>query len=240
MIIEGSLSVKAALKGNKRTVETVIIDKTKKCKDSTYIKKLAQQQGVSVVLMERYQINEMATGKTHGGVIAKVSNRSYDTLEKCFEKENFTVLIEGVEDPYNLGYIFRTLYSVNCSGVILKKRDLSNAEATILKASAGAFEMLPVHLSDDLSSVIAYAKEKNITVLSAMRKHAISYFECDLKKDILICIGGEMRGLSKEVLDNSDQNIYIPYGNDFKNALNASSAIAVISYEVLRQRLFNN
>ena len=69
-----------------------------------------------------------------------------------------------------------------------------------------------------------------------MRKDAIPYFDVDYKQPILLAVGGEMRGLSKVVLDNIENNIYIPYGNDFRNALNASSAIAVLGYEVLRQR----
>ena len=73
-----------------------------------------------------------------------------------------------------------------------------------------------------------------------MRKNAIPYTEADFRKPVLLCIGGEMRGLSQAVLKQSDQNIYIPYGSDFRNALNASAAAAVLGFEVLRQRSVND
>ncbi len=72
--------------------------------------------------------------------------------------------------------------------------------------------------------------------MSAMRKDAIEYFEADFNQPLVLAIGGEMRGLSQTVLTLSDQNVYVPYANDFRNALNASSAVAAISFEIVRQR----
>lgn len=236
MIIEGSLSVKAALKGNNREVLEVIIDSKKKDKDTSYIKRIAKENNINLTLTSREEIEKLTVGKSHGGVIARVNPRKYQSLESCFGLNPFVVIIEGIEDPFNLGYAFRSLYSAGCSGVIINKRDWSNSEATILKSSAGAFDFINIHQSEDLKEVIDYAKSKNCLCLSAMRKDAIPYFDVDYKQPILLAVGGEMRGLSKVVLDNIENNIYIPYGNDFRNALNASSAIAVLGYEVLRQR----
>ncbi|NLC96241.1 MAG: RNA methyltransferase [Erysipelotrichaceae bacterium] len=236
MIIEGSLSVKAAIKGNKRIIEEIIIDKSKKDKDTNYIKKIASNLNIKITLTSRSTIDELCVGKSHGGVIAKVSNRNYQTLNSCFNNEAFVVIIEGIEDPFNLGYVFRSLYSAGCTGVIIDKRDWSKSESTILKSSAGAFDLINVHKSDDLKKVIDYAKKVGCITLAAMRKDAIAYDKVDYTQKVLVSIGGEMRGLSRVVLDNVDQNIFIPYANDFKNALNASSAVAVIAYEVFRQR----
>ncbi len=238
MIIEGSLSVKAAIKGNKRVVEEVMIDKHKNGKDINYIINLCKEKAIKVKRIDKAEIENIADGKSHGGILAKVKEREYQSLKSCFNENSFVVLIEGIEDPFNLGYIYRTLYSAGCGGVITNKRNYQNFENIILKSSAGAFDLINIHQSDDLKASIDFAKNKGFKVYAAMRKNALSYFEVDYMEKVLIAFGGEMRGLSKAVLDNVDQNVYIPYANDFKNALNASSAISAISYEVLRQRLY--
>ncbi len=198
-----------------------------------------KKNNIKINYISRDRINEIANGKTHGGIIASSGYRNYQNIEDCFNDYSFVVILEGIEDPFNLGYIFRTLYSSGCNGVIVNKRDFSQVENIILKSSAGAFDLINIYQSDDLKSSIEFAKEKGYLTLAAMRKDAVSYFDINYKIPVLIAIGGEMRGLSKAVLENVDKNIYIPYASDFKNALNASSAVAVISYEVVRQRLYD-
>ena len=188
--------------------------------------------------LEREEINAMATGRTHGGLVAEASPRVYQELSECMHgKTPFLVLLEGVEDPFNLGYIIRTLYSVGCDGLILPRHDWASAESTIAKSSAGAFEYMNIVMSDDLPQLVKDIKKQGIKTYAAMRKDAITYLEADYRNPCLLAIGGEMRGLSSAVRNEIEQNIYIPYANDFRNALNAASAAAVLSFEVYRQRL---
>ena len=91
-------------------------------------------------------------------------------------------------------------------------------------------------MSDDLPQLVKDIKKQGVKTYAAMRKDAITYLEADYRKPSLIAIGGEMRGLSSAVRNEIEQNIYIPYANDFRNALNAASAAAVLSFEVYRQR----
>ena len=105
-----------------------------------------------------------------------------------------------------------------------------------MKSSAGASEYLNIVVSDDIPSLIKDVKKHGVKCFAAMRKDAISCFDADYTGPSLIAIGGEMRGLSKGVLEQMNQNIYIPYANDFHMALNASSATAVLAFEVLRMR----
>ena len=219
MIIEGNVSVKAAVLGNKRSVERVIVDEKKHDKDTSWI-------------LHRCE----ASGKTHGGLIAECGNRQYQDISACLNENPFLCVLEGVEDPFNLGYVIRTLYSAGCSGLIIRNRDWSNVESTIMKSSAGASEYLNIVLSDDIPSLIKDVKKHDVKCFAEMRKDAISCFDADYTGPLLIAIGGEMRGLSKGVLEQMDQNIYIPYANDFHMALNASSATAVLAFEVLRMR----
>ncbi len=237
MKLEGALSVKAALLAKRREVTTIFVDKKKKDKDTDFISKKAKENRVNLVFKERDEIDKLCDGKTHGGVMAYVEERKKQNLEEAFQVDNpFICILEGVEDPFNLGYALRTLYSAGCTGVILRRRDWSHVDSTILKSSAGASEYINWIESDNLQQDLKICKQKGCQIFSAMRKDAIPYFDQSYKGPMVLAIGGEMRGLSRQVLDETDQNIYIPYANDFRNALNASSAVAAISFEVVRQR----
>ena len=237
MLLEGNVSVKAAILGNHRKVEKLYYDKHKNDKDLNFILHRAKEKGIPCMPLEREEINAMATGRTHGGLVAQAGPRVYQELSECMHGEApFLVLLEGVEDPFNLGYIIRTLYSAGCDGLILPRHDWASAESTIAKSSAGAFEYLNIVMSDDLPQLVKDIKKQGIKTYAAMRKDAITYLEADYRKPSLIAIGGEMRGLSSAVRNEIEQNIYIPYANDFRNALNAASAAAVLSFEVYRQR----
>ena len=237
MLLEGNVSVKAAILGNHRKVEKLYYDKHKNDKDLNFILHRAKEKGISCMPLEREEINSMATGRTHGGLVAQAGPRVYQELSECMHgKAPFLVLLEGVEDPFNLGYIIRTLYSAGCDGLILPKHDWASAESTIAKSSAGAFEYMNIVMSDNLPQLVKDIKKQGVKTYAAMRKDAITYLEADYQKPSLIAIGGEMRGLSSAVRNEIEQNIYIPYANDFRNALNAASAAAVLSFEVYRQR----
>ena len=237
MLLEGNVSVKAAILGNHRKVEKLYYDKHKNDKDLNFILHRAKEKGIPCMPLEREEINAMATGRTHGGLVAEASPRVYQELSECMHgKTPFLVLLEGVEDPFNLGYIIRTLYSAGCDGLILPRHDWASAESTIAKSSAGAFEYMNIVMSDDLPQLVKDIKKQGVKTYAAMRKDAITYLEADYRKPNLIAIGGEMRGLSSAVRNEIEQSIYIPYANDFRNALNAASAAAVLSFEVYRQR----
>lgn len=237
MLLEGNVSVKAAILGNHRKVEKLYYDKHKNDKDLNFILHRAKEKGIPCMPLEREEINSMATGRTHGGLVAQAGPRVYQELSECMHgKAPFLVLLEGVEDPFNLGYIIRTLYSAGCDGLILPRHDWASAESTIVKSSAGAFEYMNIVMSDNLPQLVKDIKKQGIKTYAAMRKDAITYLEADYQKPSLIAIGGEMRGLSSAVRNEIEQNIYIPYANDFRNALNAASATAVLSFEVYRQR----
>ena len=237
MLLEGNVSVKAAILGNHRKVEKLYYDKHKNDKDLNFILHRAKEKGIPCMPLEREEINAMATGRTHGGLVAKAGPRVYQELSECMHGEApFLVSLEGVEDPFNLGYIIRTLYSAACDGLILPRHDWSSAEITIAKSSAGAFEYMNIVMSDNLPQLVKDIKKQGIKTYAAMRKDAITYLDADYRDSCLLAIGGEMRGLSSAVRNEIEQNIYIPYANDFRNALNAASAAAVLSFEVYRQR----
>ncbi len=237
-IVEGTIATKAVLESRFRTVKRIYIAKDKTSSDISYICDLAKKKKIVVERKSKEEIQELASGKTHGGVLAEVSERKTQSLVSLLKNDNPKIaLLEGIEDSFNLGYIMRTLYAFGFDGVLLKERYIDYDDTTIIKSSAGASELINIVYSGDLATAIDVLKNANIKVVSAYRgKNPINLYDYDFRNTgILVCIGGPLRGLSKVVLDNSDNFIYIPYGNDFRNALNAASAASVIASEVYRQ-----
>ncbi len=237
MRLEGRISVKAAMLAGNRTVSRIYVRDDLNDRETSFIIHRAEERGIPVTRMSAEQIDEMAQGKTHGGILADAGERTFQDLSACLENDcPFVVMLEGVEDPFNLGYVIRSLYSAGCTGLILRNRDWSWSENTIVRSSAGAYEYMNVVLSDDMAETVRTLKQHGLYVYAAMRRDAVSYFEADFSRPVLLCIGGEMRGLSSAVLKECDQNIYIPYANDFRAALNAAGASAALGFEVMRQR----
>lgn len=237
LLLEGNISVKAALLAKVRTVCEVIVDEHKNDKDTRFILAKAYEAGAEVNRVSRGTIDNIAEGKTHGGLIARVSERRYQSLADVISLSNpFLALVEGVEDPFNFGYLCRILYAAGCEGLLVSSRNWSSAAKVVTKSSAGASEYLPIIPIEDFDKALCQLHERQIKIYCAMRENAIEYYDADFKSPVCIAIGGEMRGLSKTVLSHSDQNIYIPYPNEFRNALNAAGAASAIAFECVRQR----
>ena len=228
MIFEGSISVKAVMLANKRPIEKIVIDKKKHDKDTSFIIAKAHELGIRVEKAEREDIDTLCAGSSYGG------DRQSDELDQLLNSK-FLCLLEGIEDPFNFGYCLRNLLAAGCDGVIVGARNWLDSATTVTKSSSGASEYLPIYVANDLAETIAVIKQSH-TLLCASRKEATSIYQYTYDRPLLLAIGGEKRGLSKIVLDNSDQNIYIPYADNFRNSLNASSAVSVIAFEIMRQQ----
>ena len=239
IVMEGAIAVKAVLEEDRRKVHRLIMDKNKKDRNFAYIRRLAEKKHVPVQLMKREEMDKTARGKTYGGILLECEERRYDAAEDILnsDKPLFLAYTEGIEDPFNMGYIMRTFYAAGCDALITPEREWGDNEAAIEKSSAGAYEKLPVIMLED--RVIELLKKRNVSVFVAGRKDAVSLYEADFTGDVCIAVGGPKRGLSKEIENISTQTLFIPYERDFKNALNASSAASVFAYEVYRQRNAN-
>jgi len=232
MIIEGAISVKAAIQNKKRIVETVYINKDKKTKDFNYIRKIAKANNIEVLEMSNEQISEIASGKTFGGVLAKVNNRNNDEF---IDGDIF--YLDGIEDPFNLGYAMRTLYAFGVKNVLLSKRDYSLMEAQLLKSSAGAYDYLNIKVSEDTYSDIKHYKDNGYYLYGLYRgEGSKDVFDETFAPKSLFMLGGEKRGISSELLDMCDSYLYISYGSDFRNSLNACAALDVVMTLLYKQR----
>ncbi len=232
MIIEGAISVKAAINGHKRDIETVYIDLDKKTKDFNYIRKLCSLNNIVLNEINRSDFDSFNVGKSFGGVIAVVGERTSDDFD-----DGDIFYIDGIEDPFNLGYIIRTLYAFGINNVLLPKRDYSTFDGQMLKSSAGALDLINVRYVDDDYSLMKEYKNKGYHLYSLYRGEGSNdIFDEKFPDKCLFMLGGEKRGISNKLLSLSDTYLYIPYGNDFRNSLNAASAASVVSTLLYGQR----
>ena len=146
-------------------------------------------------------------------------------------------MIQGIEDPYNFGYALRSLYAMGCSGIILAERNWMSASGVVARSSAGASEMFKIYRSDPLEAVKLF-KKIGYKVVSADERCDNVLGKCDLKTPLLLIVGGEKRGISREILDECDLLVKINYGREFRASLSAASATTMFAYEIARQNDF--
>lgn len=237
IILEGAISVKAAVEAGNRDVYCVYTDKDKRSKDFGYICRKASEKGIETKRVPAEEISEMTEGNSHGGICAVAGERKFVESEKLFDCENpFIVLLEGIEDPYNFGYAVRSVYAAGATGLIVPSRNWMSADKVVTRASAGATEFIPTSSVSDFVPFLQKAKEKGLKIVAADRKDATDMYETRLDMPLVLAIGGALRGLSAPVYEMTDTRIYIPYGNNFRNSLSATGASAAIAFEIYRQR----
>ncbi len=183
---------------------------------------------------------EVSQGSPHQGVIAYVASYGYYQVEDLLERakirgeEPFLILLDGIEDPHNLGAILRTADGAGAHGIIIPKRRAVGLTDAAAKASAGAVEYIPVARVSNLGQTIDSLKEKGIWIGGCHMDGSI-YHEADLTGPVAIVIGGEGSGLSRLVREKCDFILKIPMAGSI-SSLNASNAAAILMYEIVRQR----
>lgn len=232
MLIEGAISVKSAINNHKRTIEKIFINVNKKTKDYNYIRKICKINNIVVEECNEEVIKNISTGKTNGGICAEVGNRINDEFV-----DGDIFYLDGIEDPFNLGYAMRTLYAFGVKNVLLSKRDYSLLESQILKSSAGAFDMLNIKISSNELLEIKDFKNKGYYIYGLYRNdESKDIFDIKFNNKALFMLGGEKRGISNELLSVCDEHLYISYGSDFRNSLNACGALDVVATLLYSQR----
>jgi 23S rRNA (guanosine2251-2'-O)-methyltransferase len=230
MILEGALSVKSALTYQRRVIQEVILP-TKLSKDQGYIYHLAKKHNIKVT--QKDDVSSLVTGRTHGGVLAIVEPIAID---QAFPLEGLVLIVEGVDDPFNLGMIMRTAAISGFKTIITNTKDFYDNEATVVKSSAGMSEALNWIRSSNIPSVIEQYHKKNYRLICAQRSDASKPFDrVQYPSNLILAIGGEKRGLSKEILDLSFMHVVIEYPSTQRVALSAVSATSILTYHIGRQ-----
>ena len=236
MLIEGAIAIKAAIANKRRDVMTVYLDKNKKSHDFNYIRKQCHQNKITLEECSSAEIMTMASGKSHGGILAEVGFRRYESANHLF-LNNDIFYLDGIEDPFNLAYVLRTLCAFGFKAVILPEYDYRKFEGTLLKSSAGAFDILNIALSKDIKLTLEQFKKEAYCLYALYRgPKAKDLFKITLAKKALYLVGGEKRGIKAKVLDEVDELCFIPYGFDFKMALSAASSADVLATLVYEKR----
>lgn len=243
IIFEGMTSVSAVISAMRqgkavRKICKVYFDENKIKKERgryKFLRHASEELGFDLLTSSSDSINSIACGKTHGGILAEVTEAEYKKLDKNDIRSNgFAAVIEGVEDPYSLGYSLRALYACGCDAVILPGHLPCAADSTLCKASAGASELLDIYVGGT-SELAALYKSSGYRLACAAIPDSLPCQSADLTLPLLLIIGGEKRGISSKLLSMKDLSVRIPYGREFMGSLSTASAVSILAYEVLRQ-----
>lgn len=238
--IEGRNAVIEAFRAGRTIDRLFLLDG---CKDGPImtIKREASRRGTMIKYVTKERLDQMSGTGRHQGVIANAAAYGYaeveDILQRARDKgeQPFILLLDGVEDPHNLGAIIRTANQAGAHGVIIPKNRAVGLTATVAKASAGALNYTPVAKVTNLGQTIEELKKDGLWFVCADMGGTPMY-ELDLKGPIGLVAGGEGSGVGRLIREKCDMCAAIPMRGDI-DSLNVSVAAGVLAYEIVRQRM---
>lgn len=239
--VEGRNSVIELLESG-RDINKIFVAKGEKHGSINKILALAKEHKVIVTEVERSKINSMSQTNNNQGVIAIVPPFNYcevdDILNFAKEKNEdpFIVILDGIEDPHNLGSIIRTAETAGVHGIIIPKRRAAQVNSTVNKVSAGAVEHMKIARVNNITETIRYLKENDLWICGTDINTNTYYYNQDFKMPIGIVIGSEGFGMSRLVKENCDFLVKIPMKGKI-TSLNASVSAGIVMYEVVKQRI---
>lgn len=239
--IEGRNSVLELLESGK-DINKIYVTRGEKHGSINKILGIAKERKIIVVEKDKRQMDEMAQEENYQGVIAIVPPFEYveiqDILQEALEKEEdpFILILDGIEDPHNLGSIIRTAETAGVHGIIIPKRRAVSVNSTVNKASAGAVEHMKIARVTNISDAIEDLKRAGLWICGTDINAEKYYYNQDLTGPLGIVIGNEGKGISTKVKKNCDFNVKIPMKGKIKS-LNASVSTGIIVYEAMKQRI---
>ena len=201
---------------------------------------LVKENHLNIVSITPNEMDKMCNG-VHQGIAAELKPYQTVSLEEIIYKakkkeKKIIVMLDGIEDPHNLGAILRSADVFEASGIILPKHNSVSLNATVAKTSAGAINYVPVAVVNNLNQAIKTLKEEGYWVVSTDGSATISYFSIKYDFPVVVVIGSEGKGISSLVLKNSDYIVKIPqFGH--VNSLNASVAAGILLAEVHKSNI---
>jgi len=238
-VLFGINPVIEALKAGSRSFDYVAVMAGRRDARAQLIFETARDAGVPVRQVSRDQLERLAGTHSHQGVVAVTSEKQYSDIDTVLDNKrgqhNFLIVLDGVEDPHNLGAIIRTADGAGADGVVIPERRAVGVTGTVLKASAGAAEHLPIARVTNINRTLEDLKERNIWTIGLDERAKQTYDEIDYNMDCALVLGAEGGGLHEMVRKKCDFLISIPMEGQV-SSLNVSVAAGVVMYEVLRQR----
>ena len=206
------------------------------------IMSLAKEKKIPFSIVPKSKLDQMSNGGNHQGVAVAASPVEYSTIDALFERAEqkdelpFFLLLDGIEDPHNLGSIMRTADASGVHGIIIPKRRATGLTAVVSKASAGAIEHVPVVRVTNMVQTIQELKDRGLWFYGTdMEGQDYREWKADLPVGLVI--GNEGKGISRLVKEHMDGVITIPMTGNVQS-LNASVAAGLLMYEVARKRNF--
>ena len=242
MIIYGKNPVKEALSDSGSGVDEVIVNKDAKSDNVSEIVKLAKVKGVKVSFLPREALTRLAGNASHQGVLAKIRDFEYSDISQILKSARdrgesiLIVILDHIEDPQNLGAIVRTVDFLGASGVVIPKDRAAAVTPSVIKASSGAVNHVPIARVVNIGRVIRDLKMNGVWIVGADADSRQTVYGQDFRNlDIALVVGSEGRGLAKSVKDSCDFLVSIPRLGKV-SSLNASVAAGMMLYEIVRQR----
>ena len=239
--VEGRNSVLELLESGK-DINKIYITRGEKHGSINKIIAKAKERKIVIVEKDKRQMQEIAQTENYQGVIAIVPPFSYCEIEDILEEANrrnedaFVIILDGIEDPHNLGSIIRTAETAGVHGIIIPKRRAASVNSTVNKASAGAVEHMKIARVNNISESIQKLKDAGLWICGTDVRTENYYYNQDLTGPIGIVIGNEGSGMSEKVRKNCDFLVKIPMKGKV-TSLNASVSGGIVIYEAVKQRL---
>ena len=239
--VEGRNSVLELLESGK-DINKIFITKGEKHGSINKIIAKAKENKIIIVEKERRKIEEMSQTQNCQGVIAIVPPFEYCEVEdilqyaKSKQEDVFILILDGIEDPHNLGSIIRTAETAGVHGIIIPKRRSASVNSTVNKVSAGAVEHMNIARVNNINETIKYLKDNGLWICGTDMNADKYYYEQDLKGPLGIIIGSEGFGMSRLVRENCDFIVKIPLKGKI-TSLNAAVSAGIITYEAVKQKI---
>lgn len=203
---------------------------------------MAKESGIPIHEVDRKKLEQTVPGQNHQGVAAQVAAYEYADLETVLEANSdkevqIVVLLDGLEDPHNLGSILRSAHAAGVVAVVIPKRRSVGLTATVAKTSAGAIEHIPVCRVSNLSQTIEFLQKRGFWAAAADAAGTAPLYETDLRGKLALVVGSEGEGVGRLLRERCDYVLSIPMVGKM-SSLNASVATGIILYEVLRQNAY--
>jgi 23S rRNA (guanosine2251-2'-O)-methyltransferase len=241
--LTGIHAVREALEAG-RAFDRIVIARGRQDTRVEEIVQLARSRNITVRFEDRSQIDRLAASKDHQGIVALVAARAAATLDNILEAANagvgrgekgLIVLLDGVEDPHNLGAIIRTALAAGAHGVVVPERRAAGLTDTVSRASAGALAHMPVAKVTNLARSMEELKEAGYWLIGLDESADKSYTQADFNSPVGIVLGSEGNGMHELTRKRCDFVVSLPTVGPVKS-LNVSVAAGVVLFEVLRQR----
>ncbi len=242
--VEGRNSVLELLESGK-DINKIFITKGEKHGSINKIIAIAKEKRIIIVEKDKRQMDQIAQTENYQGVIAIVPPFEYceieDILQGAKEKEEdpFVLILDGIEDPHNLGSIIRTAETAGVHGIIIPKRRAVAVNSTVNKVSCGATEYMKIARVTNITDAITKLKENGLWICGTAVDAKNYYYNQDLTGPIGIVIGNEGKGMSEKVKNNCDFLVKIPMKGKVES-LNASVSTGIIIYECVKQKIMKS